>query len=106
MGGMIALYLSALEDGLVAVAACAVPTTEQPLPNDHFNFAARAKAPTLLLIGRDDWLSSPQDAETLRGLLPVEKRQLTFYDSGHKLPAQFAVDAATWLRARLQATAD
>jgi pimeloyl-ACP methyl ester carboxylesterase len=103
MGGMIALYLSALEDGLVAFVACAVPTTEQPLPVDHFNFAPRARASGLLQIGRDDWLSSPEDAEILRDLLPGEDRRLTFYDAGHRLPTKFASDAALWLRERLVA---
>ena len=102
MGGMITLRLSALENDLAAVVACAVPTTEQPLPTDPFHFAARARAPTLLLIGRDDWLSSPTDAEILRDLLPVADRKLTFYDSGHRLPTIFAKDAATWLSARLK----
>ena len=100
MGGMIGLYLSALETALTAVVACAVPTTLQPLPNDHFNFAARARTPTLLMIGRNDWLSSPEDAETLLRFLPQES-ELFFYESGHVLPAQFASDAAAWLISRL-----
>ncbi len=70
-------------------------------PIDPFHFAPRAAVPTLLLIGRDDWLSSPSDAERLLGLLPVDKR-LTFYDAGHKLPPQFVKDAASWLVARLR----
>jgi pimeloyl-ACP methyl ester carboxylesterase len=97
MGGMIALYLSALEADLAAVVVSAVPTTEQPLPIDHFNFAARARTPVLLQIGRKDWLSSPEDARMLFDLLPLEERRLEFYDAGHTLPAQFATDAATWL---------
>lgn len=100
MGGMIGLYLSALDGELAAVVVCAVPTTRQPLPVDHFNFAARARTPALLMIGRTDWLSSPEDAETLLRLLP-QGSELLFYESGHVLPAQFAADAAEWLISRL-----
>ncbi len=102
MGGMIVLRLAALESGLAAIVASAVPTTEQPLPTDHIHFAPRVEAPVLLQIGRTDWLSSPDDAETLLELLPAAGDQLTFYDAGHRLPARFAADAAEWLGARLR----
>jgi dienelactone hydrolase len=102
MGGMIALYLSALEPDLRAVVASAVPTTEQPLPLDHFNFVARARSSVLLQIGRTDWLSSPADARLLRDLIPVEDADLRFYESGHGLPPEFATDAGEWLASRLE----
>ena len=101
MGGMIALYLSALEPELAAVVAAAVPTREQELPTDHFNFAARAAMPILLQNGRTDWLSSPEDAERLRGLVPSDLASLRLYAAGHRLPPAFAADAASWLRERL-----
>lgn len=102
MGGMIALYLAALEERVTAVVACAVPTTGQPAPVDHFHFAPRAGAPVLLMMGRKDWLSSPEDAGLLLRLLPAEGSDLRFHDSGHSLPPAFAADAAEWLGARLQ----
>ena len=101
MGGMIAIYLSALEDNFSTVVACAVPTTEQPIPIDHYNFAARSKIPTLLLIGSKDWLSSPDDARLLYKLLPPEDKKLVFYESGHKLPPEFKSDVFIWLKKRL-----
>ncbi len=101
MGAIIGLYLSALEPELAAVAAAAVPTGVGTLPTDHFNFAARASTPILLQIGRTDWLSSPADAELLRDLVPGERASLRFYDAGHRLPPEFAADAAAWLLARL-----
>lgn len=96
MGGLIALYLAALEPRLAAAVGCAVPTTESPLPTDAFNFASRATVPTLLLIGTDDWLSSPADARTLHALLP-QGSELSLFESGHVLPAEFALKAAGWL---------
>ena len=96
MGGMIAIRLAALEPRLAAVVACAIPTTKQPLPTDPFQFAPRANVRVHLLIGSDDWLSSPTDARTLQAMLP-EDSQLTFFDSGHVLPPEFAEQAARWL---------
>ncbi len=101
MGAIIGLYLSALEPDLAAVVAAAVPTGVGPLPTDHFNFAARASMPILLLVGRSDWLSSPADVELLRDLVPRDLARLRFYDAGHRLPPEFASDAATWLLERL-----
>ncbi len=102
MGGMIAIYLSALEDDLTTAVACAVPTTEQPLPIDHFNFAARSKIPTMLLIGSKDWLSSPDDGRILSNLLPLEDedKKLVFYDSDHKLPLEFKSEVFKWIKKR------
>lgn len=82
------------------------PVDSQELPRsieraDHFNFAARASMPILLQIGRTDWLSSPEDAETLRALVPSDMASLRFYETGHRLPPAFATDAASWLRDRL-----
>ncbi len=101
LGAIIGLYLSALEPELDAVVAAAVPTGLGPLPTDHFNFAPRASMQILLQVGRSDWLSSPADAELLRDLVPRELASLRFYDAGHRLPPEFASDAAAWLLERL-----
>lgn len=101
LGGLIALRLSALEPRLVTVVGCAVPTTTSPLPMDAFLFAARATVPAALLIGESDWLSSPADARKLHGLLP-EGSSLVFFDAGHSLPPEFAVETASWLIERLR----
>ena len=101
LGGLIALYLSALEPRLVTVVGCAVPTTTSPLPTDAFQFASRATVSAALLIGETDWLSSPADARKLHGLLPAES-ELVFFDAGHSLPPEFAIEAASWLLDRLR----
>ena len=104
MGGMVSLYLGALEPRLAAVVASAVPTTEQPMPVDPFHFAPRSTVPTLLQIGRDDWLSSPSDAQRLRTLLRSEDAALRFFDAGHRLPPAFALSASDWLIEKLGVT--
>lgn len=101
MGAMIATFLAVLEPQLVTVVACALPTTPQPIAIDPFEFAPRIRLPLLLLIGRDDWLSSPEDARHLLELVPAEERDLRFYDAGHTLPPAFATDAVSWLTSRL-----
>ena len=103
MGAMIALQLSALEPDLRTVVVSAVPAIEQPLPIDHFNFAARSRVSTLLQFGRTDWLSSPQDAETLLKLLQGKANKLTLYESGHQLPPEkYVPDALAWLVEKLK----
>lgn len=102
MGGLIALYLAALEPRLAAIVGCAVPTTESPLPTDGFQFATRATVPGLLLIGEEDWLSSPADARRLRELLPGGSELTVYPGAGHTLPPAFAGDAAEWLIGRLR----
>lgn len=97
MGSMLSLILGALEPDVAAIVASAVPTTEQPMPIDPFQFAPRVGPPVLLQIGRTDWLSSPEDAERLVGLLPAKGSALRFYDAPHQLPPVFATDAAAWL---------
>jgi pimeloyl-ACP methyl ester carboxylesterase len=82
--------------------AAAVPMGEQPPAIDPFNFAPRDRIPTLLQVGRTDFLSSPEDAKMLRDLMPAETRELVFYDAGHQLPTAFASDAAGWLAAHLR----
>lgn len=102
MGAMISVALSALEPRLAAVVVTAMPTGDQPAPIDPFNFAPRSKVPALLQFGRTDWMSAPEDAETLRRLMGEKHAGLRFYDAGHRLPPAFATDAAAWLRARLK----
>lgn len=103
MGAMIAFFLSALEPDIAAVVACAVPTTESNFAaTDHFDFAARSDRPTLLQMGRLDWLSSPEDTQTLLSLLPADRRRLISYESGHQLPPEFTIDSLEWLLERLR----
>ncbi len=102
MGASIAFRLAALEKDVAGVVACAATSGRAPVPTDYFNFAARTKAPVLLQIGRDDWLSSPEDAATLLALIPVVDKKLVFYEAGHRLPPSFAIDAGAWLRERLK----
>lgn len=102
MGAGIAFRVAALEKNLAAVVASAATSGNAPVPTDYFNFAARTRAPVLLQIGRNDWLSSPEDAETLRDLIPAGDKELRFYESGHRLPPEFAEEAAAWLLEKLR----
>ena len=102
MGGMIAIRLAALEPELRGVVGCAVPMLAQPMPTDPFEFAPHVRASALLQIGRTDWLSSPEDAETLLALLPSSDKQLILYEAGHQLPEAFTTDALSWLESRLE----
>jgi len=101
MGGMIATYLGALEPGLAGLACASTPSHPQLAPADHYSFAPRAHVPVLLLAGRTDWHTSPEDARALLELFPHRDRRLALYDSGHALPAAWTAEAAAWLAERL-----
>ena len=96
MGAMISSILMALETDIEAVVLCALPTTQQLPMTDPYVFGARAHLPALLLIGQDDWLSSPADIEKLTGILPRGSESI-FFDSGHTLPPQFTTTAFNWI---------
>lgn len=102
MGGMLALEVAALEPWVHAVVGAIVPSHRQLLPADHYHFAARVRAPVLLMTGRTDWHSSPEDAQTLLALIGNDDRKLTLYDSGHRLPDEWAAEALDWLLERLR----
>ncbi len=101
MGGMISSLLAVLEPNLAAVVIDALPMREHPLATDPFNFAPRIEVPTLLQIGREDWMSSPDDAHTFIELLKTDDHELLLYNAGHHLPKEFAADAARWVGARM-----
>lgn len=104
MGGMISLYLSAIEsDRIAAAVACSTPTGEQPLPIDPFQFAHRNQTvPILLLMGKEDWFGGEKDAQLLLRTIDSEKKELTLFESGHRLPVDYTIAAANWLNNRLK----
>lgn len=101
LGGMISIELAALEPALRTIACASTPSHLQLQPADHYSFAPRAGAPVLLLAGRTDWHTSPEDTGTLLALFPNPDRRRVLYDSGHRLPAAWTDQAAAWLTAHL-----
>jgi fermentation-respiration switch protein FrsA (DUF1100 family) len=57
--------------------------------------------PVLLQMGRADPLYSAADAQQLHDLIPDERKELVWYDSGHRLPPEYARAAVGWLREHL-----
>lgn len=102
LGGMISIDLGALEPGLRAIACASTPSHPQLLPADHYSFAARAGQPVLLMAGRKDWHTSPEDTQTLLDLFRNPDRRRTMYDSAHGLPAAWTAEAASWLAAHMK----
>jgi len=103
LGGMISIYLGALEPQLRTIACASTPSHVQLLPADHYSFAARAALPVLLMAGRADWHTSAEDSQTLLGLFPNPDRHLTMYEGGHSLPAAWTAEASVWLQSHLRA---
>jgi len=105
MGGMISIVLAALEPDLKTIACASTPSHPQQAPTDHYSFAARVKQPVLLMAGRKDWHTSPEDTQTLLRLCAHPGSRRTMYDSGHGLPEAWTAEAAEWLAGRLAAPA-
>jgi len=103
MGGMISIVLAALEPELRTIACASTPSHPQQAPADHYTFAARVRQPVLLMAGRRDWHTSPEDTQTLLRLCTHPESRRTLYDSGHGLPAAWTEEAAEWLIGRLAA---
>jgi dienelactone hydrolase len=103
LGGMVATYLGALEPTLAGLACASTPSHPQLLPADHYSFASRARVPVLLMAGRKDWHTSPEDTQTLLAMFPHRERRVVFYDSGHSLPTAWTTEASAWLLKRLGA---
>ena len=55
-----------------------------------------------LLMGRTDGYYTPAEAERLHALLPTPRKELVLYDSGHRLPPEYAAKSVEWLRTHLK----
>ncbi len=97
MGGMIAVMLGALEPTLACIGGASVPSHPQLLPTDHYNFASRARLPTLLVAGEADWHTSADDSRHLLELFPTTHKRLLLDEGGHALTAERAVALAEWM---------
>ncbi len=103
LGGMFTFYLSALDTRVRVGVACATP-----LQAPHGfglgasvameNFAgAIDEVAFLMLMGRTDETFTTEQAETVFGLIESPAKRLEFFDSGHRLPADYTDVAVAWI---------
>jgi dienelactone hydrolase len=103
MGGLIAIYLTALDPRIRTLVACVGALSEKwLLPLDPINFAARIRDKNVLMMaGRSDPLISIEATEQVFGAIACNNKQLVTYDSEHRLPDAYIDRAASWLQTGL-----
>lgn len=107
MGGIVIFGLNASEPRVKTSVACVTPlniwdpmelTVISPL-----NFARGVgKRPFLMLMGRSDSFYSASDVALLMKMIDGAPKHLKFYDSGHRLPADYVTEARQWFEQHLK----
>jgi len=98
MGGTQSFLLTSVDSRIKVTVACVTPAmTEKYYPVAPKNYVrGLAGRPFLMLMGRTDELCSEDSAKQLYDLIPSEQKDLTFFESGHKLPKEYIRDAVAW----------
>ena len=101
LGGMTTFYLGAVEPRLKALVAGVVPIVAASEAVSPINYAAHVRAPMLMLMGRSDRYYSREQAEQALGLIATPDKRLIWYDTGHRLPEDYARASVAWFRQHL-----
>jgi dienelactone hydrolase len=107
MGGIVTFALNACEPRVGASVACVTPLNiwgpKELAVISPFNFARGVgKRPFLMLMGRSDSFYSASEAELLLEMIEGRPKELTFYDSGHRLPEEYVAKARQWFEGHLK----
>jgi dienelactone hydrolase len=103
MGGIMTFALTSMDPRIRAAVAGVTPimpmkeTIAIPIAPQTFAGAIR-DTPFLMLMGRTDGFYSVSDAQQLFDLLPTARKELVLYDSGHRLPPEYASRGVAWLK--------
>jgi dienelactone hydrolase len=107
MGGIMTFALTAMDGRIRAAVAGVTPIAPMkeaaaiPIAPQTFAGAIR-DTPILMLMGRTDGFYTVDDARQLFAAIPSSRKDLVIYDSGHRLPPEYAPRAVEWLRTHLR----
>lgn len=104
MGGMLTIQLTALDPRIKASVASVSPILKEPgSALAVYNFAPYFKdTPFLLLGGKTDTMNyTVEEAQRLVDLVPGASKEISFYESGHKLPPEWTNRASEWMKKEL-----
>jgi len=102
MGGMETFALTAVDSRVKVAVAGVTPVGATknfitiPVAPQTFAGAIRT-TPFLMLMGRTDDYYSVDEARQLFESIASPKKELVFYDSGHRMPPEYAAKAVSWL---------
>ncbi len=113
MGGALSLLISAADKRVNSVVAC-VPPLDLPYAeikglDRPIDFTKKLKAitplfygqflnaPTSLIMGRSDPFTSEQVVAEFYNRIPLNDKELIFYESGHALPAEYVDEVIKWI---------
>ena len=113
LGGNLAILLSVADDRVSSVVGCVAPVNLPANGLEAFdwsedviqgqkditpmNLAAAQEAPIMLLMGRQDYFTTEQEATDFFEKVPTEEKELKFFEAGHILPNEYGLDAIRWV---------
>ena len=107
MGGVIIFTLNACEPRIGASVACVTPLNiwDQDALSviSPYTFARGVgKRPFLMLMGKSDTYYSEADANVVLEMIQGDPKELTWYDTGHRLPEEYIPKAVDWFVTHLK----
>ena len=106
MGGMMSFALASLDSRVKAVVAGVTPVSafkdSTQLSVSPQTFAPYLRdVPVLMQMGRTDGFYNEADVNAFYRLIPGTRKELVWYESGHRLPPEYAPRGVAWLRQHL-----
>jgi cephalosporin-C deacetylase-like acetyl esterase len=103
MGGMMSFALASLDPRVRVVAAGVTPVSAfkdaDQIGVSPQTFAPYVRnVPVLMQMGRTDGFYNEADVQAFYNLIPGTRKELVWYDSGHRLPEEYAPRAVAWLK--------
>ena len=103
MGGMMSFALASVDPRVKVVAAGVTPVSAfkeaDQVAVSPQTFAPYVRnVPVLVQMGRTDGFYNEADVNAFFALIPETRKELVWYESGHRLPAEYAPRAVGWLR--------
>lgn len=106
MGGVITFALNACEPRIKASVACVTPLNiwaqKAMSVVSPYTFARGVgKRPFLMLMGKSDPFYSEADANLALGMIEGNPKELVWFESDHRLPAEYIRKSVTWFETHL-----
>ena len=101
-GGMMTFVLSAVDPRVHAAVAGLAPQHKIPDTLLPANYASHITIPFLMLMGTKDSWYTKSEAESTEAELQSQQKQLVWYETGHRMPEEYAGAAVAWFRKYLR----